>query len=313
VVQRSHPWNYRYVNNSVYNSCSPLIPRPTQKEESKTEELETLATTPPPLINFRIALSRFIFPSSLGFRTRRLGLNTYVKAGIHVDVTEAETMRYIAKNTSIPIPKVQRVWKCGDTTFITMDFLPGNELQSEWRIMSDATKLWVVEQLKGYVGQLRALKPAVEGGVMSVTGGPLRDGSRVGLRPFGPFQSHDDFHSFLRGSSPLEVYETVGGCEKFIHSHRQRYTTKFSHGDLAPRNVLVKRDGTITGLIDWDSAGWFPEYWEYTKANFTPYAPNDWVERIGEIVGNYDEQLYGERQLYIACGNELTQPRSLFS
>ena len=60
------------------------------------------------------------------------------------------------------------------------------------------------------------------------------------------------------------------GAEKVVNSHRQHYTTKFTHGDFASRNIMVKRDGTITAIIDWDSAGWFPEYWEYTKAMFTP-------------------------------------------
>ena len=96
------------------------------------------------------------------------------------------------------------------------------------------------------------------------------------------------------------------GAEKVVNSHRQHYATKFTHGDFAPRNIMVKRDGTITAIIDWDSAGWFPEYWEYTKAMFTPHAPDDWVESIGEMTGRYDEQLAGERQLYIVCGYELT-------
>ena len=28
---------------------------------------------------------------------------------------------------------------------------------------------------------------------------------------------------------------------------------------------MVKNDGTITAVVDWDSTGWIPEYWEYTK------------------------------------------------
>lgn len=35
----------------------------------------------------------------------------------------------------------------------------------------------------------------------------------------------------------------------------------FSHNDLAPRNTIVD-DGRIEGLLDWEVAGWFPEYGE---------------------------------------------------
>jgi len=91
-----------------------------------------------------------------------------------------------------------------------MDIVDGAELHYAWHDMSDRTKRWVVEQLKGYLGQLRALKPPIDGAVMSVTGGPMRDGSRVGLETFGPFQSHNDFSQFLRGGGagiPMEVFE----------------------------------------------------------------------------------------------------------
>lgn len=29
-------------------------------------------------------------------------------------------------------------------------------------------------------------------------------------------------------------------------------------------NILVE-GGRITGIIDWEYAGWYPEYWEYVK------------------------------------------------
>ncbi|KAF8523626.1 kinase-like domain-containing protein [Gautieria morchelliformis] len=216
-------------------------------------------------------------------------------------------MRYIANNTSIPVPKVQRVWCHNGVTYITMDIVDGEELGDVWHKMSEGTKRRVVEQLKGYLGQLRALKPPVEGAVASVTGGALQDGSRVGLESFGPFNTHDDFHQFLRGKGiTMQTFEKMNGVDKTVYSHRQSYSTKFTHGDFAPRNIMAKRDGTITAIIDWDSAGWFPEYWEYTKAMFTPHASNDWIERIGEMTGRYDEQLAGERQLYDICGYDLT-------
>lgn len=215
-------------------------------------------------------------------------------------------MRYIANNTSIPVPKVQQVWRQDDVTCITMDIVGGTELHSAWHDMSDKTKRRVVEQLKGYLGQLRALKPPTDGTVMSIIGGPLRDMSRVGMETFGPFQNHDDFHRLLRGNISMETFENMIGVDKVVDSHRQHYATKFTHGDFAPRNIMVKRDGSITAIVDWDSGGWFPEYWEYTKARFNPYAPDDWIESIGEMTGRYDEQLAGERQLYEVCGHELT-------
>ncbi|THU96138.1 hypothetical protein K435DRAFT_633701, partial [Dendrothele bispora CBS 962.96] len=38
----------------------------------------------------------------------------------------------------------------------------------------------------------------------------------------------------------------------------------FAHMDLVPRNIIV--DGKkITGIIDWELAEFYPEYWEYAR------------------------------------------------
>ena len=44
----------------------------------------------------------------------------------------------------------------------------------------------------------------------------------------------------------------------------------FTHGDLVPRNIMVAKNGQggewmITGLIDWEGAGWYPHHWEYAN------------------------------------------------
>jgi len=37
----------------------------------------------------------------------------------------------------------------------------------------------------------------------------------------------------------------------------------FTHGDVAPRNIMVDEVGNITGILDWEKSGWYPDYWEY--------------------------------------------------
>ena len=36
----------------------------------------------------------------------------------------------------------------------------------------------------------------------------------------------------------------------------------FTHGDLSSFNIVARVDG-IVGIIDWETAGWYPSYWEY--------------------------------------------------
>lgn len=35
----------------------------------------------------------------------------------------------------------------------------------------------------------------------------------------------------------------------------------FTHGDLSSLNILARVDD-IVGIIDWETAGWYPSYWE---------------------------------------------------
>lgn len=49
----------------------------------------------------------------------------------------------------------------------------------------------------------------------------------------------------------------------------------FTHGDIAPRNIMVDENGNITGIIDWEWAGWYPDYWEYAQI-MRPAFWEDW-------------------------------------
>ncbi|CAA7266305.1 unnamed protein product [Cyclocybe aegerita] len=218
-------------------------------------------------------------------------------------------MRFVAENTSIPVPKVLKAWSTDGITFIVMDFIGGHDLWYCWSTLSIQAKERVFAQLKQYIGELRSIKPPdrYNGAVCSVDGKPIRDIGRIGLAPCGPFSTQGEFHNFLRGNYILEspLFSSGADGEAIGASHSQTYATKFTHGDLAPRNVLVKKDGTITAIVDWDCAGWFPEYWEFTKAKWS-LTLADWEVRIPDITGEYPSQLAGERAIYRLFGTMLT-------
>jgi hypothetical protein len=116
--------------------------------------------------------------------------------------------------------------------------------------------------------------------------------------PIGPFGTHDDFHRLLREDADLNQY--AHSHPHVVALHNGSYVSNFTHGDLAPRNVILRK-GKIVGIIDWDSSGWRPEYWEYTKAYFTPLGvPQEWFNAIRNATGDYDEHLKGERSLWRA-------------
>ncbi|KAI9755127.1 MAG: hypothetical protein M4579_004393 [Chaenotheca gracillima] len=49
----------------------------------------------------------------------------------------------------------------------------------------------------------------------------------------------------------------------------------FTHSDMAPRNIMIDEDHRITGILDWEAAGWYPDYWEYVNI-WKPSVDRDW-------------------------------------
>ncbi|KAH8673400.1 hypothetical protein BX600DRAFT_455187 [Xylariales sp. PMI_506] len=81
----------------------------------------------------------------------------------------------------------------------------------------------------------------------------------------GPFADEEEFDNWclarLRNRLVRWKWQRV-----LKHNRRDTPATfVLTHGDLTPRNILVK-DGAITGIVDWEKSGFFPEYAEYAFA-----------------------------------------------
>lgn len=265
-------------------------------------------------LDFRIALGAFRYHEYLGPRTFRISSKTLIKRGEEVDLHEAETMRYVAKNTSIPVPTVKWAFhsKSNGRTYIQMEYVRGCSLDVVWTELSRTAQDNVIRQLKAYVAELRSLPcPNGDGAVCSVTGGYLRDVPRAGFQTlFGPFTTCDDFHTYLRANHTLELLSRRAPgvqTERVVTMHSRPFAHSYlTHGDLAPRNILVDKEGSgkVVAVLDWDASGWFPDYWEYNKAMWWPGAHVSWVKRIAEFAGEYKEEHRADCVLYNICACE---------
>lgn len=208
--------------------------------------------------------------------------------------TELEGLKYVAQHTSIPVPKVYRTHDFDGRLFIEMEYIQGPTLEAIWASTETDKKDAIIHQIATYIDQLRLLEPPQKGVVGSASLGPGLD-YRVGYRPFGPF-SIDEFHSFLRGQIPLEDSTEVYS-EDVTKCHTRQYRTCFTHADICQRNIIVRDDGVVA-LVDWQFAGWYPEYWEYTKAHYGLYDVPDWYAGFEDAVQRYDDELAAERTLW---------------
>ena len=59
------------------------------------------------------------------------------------------------------------------------------------------------------------------------------------------------------------------------------------------------KNGKITGIIDWEFAGWYPEYWNYTKVHYG-HRPirQDFYDVFDKTATTYPTELTAERAIW---------------
>ncbi|CAP80413.1 Pc12g07860 [Penicillium rubens Wisconsin 54-1255] len=192
---------------------------------------------------------------------------------------ELAALKYVAEHTSIPVPKVFNTHYHDGDLYIEMEIIRGMNLEAAWyhSHLSQDQKKDIIAEVAGHISQLRKLEPPREGMVASASLGEAMD-HRVGSCTFGPFTSHKGFHSYLRANAPIEDCNEVFGPE-VTECHSRHYRSCFTHADIAPRNIMVD-DGKVSAIVDWQFGGWYPEYWEYTKAHYGQIDRPEW-RRLG--------------------------------
>ncbi len=210
---------------------------------------------------------------------------------------EALTLRVINQllpTHQIPAPEVFG-WKSThgpgcESNFIYMSLLPGLTLEAAWETLSHEDKTSVAQQLAAIVKCLRAVErdPAdqviggwssppfaprswpLNPGEGSLSRGPVQDLYFSPQFHKGPFASAQEFHDFVEFISAPWVPMAERLPDPYRPLLLDTVPIFFSHADLYPANILVLKSPqgsqiSISGIVDWEQAGWYPDYWEYCK------------------------------------------------
>jgi aminoglycoside phosphotransferase len=217
---------------------------------------------------------------------QRLPFGFYMKGGpAHPEWTMTLTNEYFAvklvkKHTEIPVPEVIDLVFTEDRACLITTRVPGEPLGKQVvRILeNDDTKARekLIRDLRYLVIQLRSIpnrfgdsfKESTGMHLCNTYGGPLLD-VRFNNHMAGPFATEAEFNEELKVSTAPHL------------KHKDNHWICFTHGDLNMRNILVQ-DGEISGVVDWEFAGWYPEYWEYTKCDYAEYGKR-WFEIVDEV------------------------------
>jgi hypothetical protein len=244
-------------------------------------------------------------------RTVRVGEHFVVKYGELVLPLEADNMMFIYKQTSISIPQLYAVFRSPvkpAVLYIVMQYIHGNTLMAEWPTMSEAQKSTVSKKLRSYFAQLRGLpSPGYYGsrGRCHMPSSIFWSGESAYLNPAisGPFETEADLNNGLvLKSRSIDEHNKRRGYKADFYAKSlpvvlRGHSPTFTHGDFQRKNIIVRRkeQNELAGheddyeviLIDWEMAGWYPDYWEYCAAACAFTFSDDWPDKVGDILDPY--------------------------
>ncbi|KAL1866866.1 hypothetical protein Daus18300_006569 [Diaporthe australafricana] len=220
-----------------------------------------------------------------------------IKSTPFTRLAEASAMLFVARHTtSVPVPRVYSAFERDGRAYIVMERIDGENLADGWNGRPGESKARILEQLKAIVEELRAIKPppGVGAGVANVDGGPIFDHRLPCRSLWGPFPTIRDFHQELRGGiavADIQDDASSPGVKRMAEFHEKASQGPvFTHGDLSSLNILVRGD-RVVGIVDWETAGWYPPYWEYTSAKHPNPQNRWWQDEVDRFITPVPEAL----------------------
>ncbi|RAH68124.1 kinase-like protein [Aspergillus aculeatinus CBS 121060] len=204
---------------------------------------------------------------------------------------ENANIRFVKKNTTIPVPTVIAHHQESDGHALTvMNRVPGESLSEAWSKLTDNQKENIAKQTAKYLLQLRSLQSdRVEG----VDGRPVYDGwlyKEKGRHnaPCPPMMSDDEVWNGLAVHLDPAVPESARRQLRRYMPPTQPFT--FTHNDLTHVNIMVQ-SGEVVAILDWERAGFFPVWWEYvcTMATHAGKEDFEWNKLLRKHMPEMDD------------------------
>jgi hypothetical protein len=206
-----------------------------------------------------------------------------VKFGGGIETWEGQALLYLGREVpTIPAPRLYAMYQDAEETFLVMQRIPGVLLDTIWSSLSEVEKDSIVEQLRLVFQTMRAVECPWPDFLGSLDGGSVhhylfydQKGSATHLGPFHDEASFvarlaENFRALVERNGSLDY--KVRFYEKHLPLTLRNHRSTLTHGDLQRQNIMVARRPSDTGaigersfdicLIDWEKAGWLPDFWE---------------------------------------------------
>lgn len=239
-----------------------------------------------------LRLGNYLYPRSFTGLVHQLPFGLYAKECSRSSDNEGEALRLVEQFTSIPSPLWFDEFQ-GTLTVLVMTAMSGQPLDTVFHRLSYKEREQLSKDLKSALSQLRCIPNKTSHAFSNSCGDPMID-HRFPSGNRGPFHLISDFNAMLVHRSVLQ--ETKDNISSV---HARQYRSVFTHADLHPSNILIDR-GRLSGIVDWECAGFFPEYWEFTKLMYGVMRDAELQKIIRDAFteGAYEEDLEAEKLLW---------------
>lgn len=166
---------------------------------------------------------------------------------------EIAAIAFVRSHTTVPIPGIVGCQVDSNDSQIPMKCIHGSSLHSAWPNMNHPVQLNTV-QVDINLFPASRLHPSIHGWIGSCSG----ECPRPELQPKYRMRPFDEF------------------------------TVNPTHADFPYENIFeYEITGDITGLINWEIAGFWPEWWECRKALFDGQCQRWWLDIVNEVMPSH--------------------------
>lgn len=295
-----------------YGAASKILPPGQQRSFSFMKFLKRTCIAIWVKFPVKIRVGTYKVLREIGYRmyghgplgpAQRLPFGLYLKDRREIDLFQNEfnALKMVRQYTTVPVPRPIDVVSGPEENdgYLLMSRVSGVPFVFCTESMSDGDFTDYMTQMREFISQLRAIPKNVspEFAICNTLGQACRDTRVDWGEPIGPFADEAAFSQLLRNAN---------------EPSRRGHSILFTHADLNARNILVDRitqsDGRkvwkVTGIVDWESAGYYPEYWEYTRSLFEGFRyserTRDMLHELFKAFGDYSKEFDVEKRSWEA-------------
>ncbi|OBT67899.1 hypothetical protein VE03_02438 [Pseudogymnoascus sp. 23342-1-I1] len=190
------------------------------------------------------------------------------------DFTEYTTLQYLQHHLPhLPIPRPHGLLVSGESAYLLMPYIPGTTLVDAWPHLPEPEKTSLSAQLDAIFSSLRQLRRPADMPLGGVAGEGCKDTRRNTWISRAQLYTSAELWDFQYANAPV-------GSATYLEFLR-RLTAPFVARDAGRIGGYE-----VTGVIDWEMSGFYPEDFECTKVTNTMAAneEDDWFLHLPSCV-----------------------------